>query len=201
MLKSESAVEIRLEKHLSRRGQLVIYWLLSGDQQPCCPSQRSSTDAEPCLSYFLLLTQFSAARLVGPISSFCSGLRPDLPTSPPSLLFHVHWQQKKSNIFLAKNEVICWLEILIFFALLPSAPLPLLTKASAAAARWCRFFTWLYDFVTMIDISGENSFHIELVYPKVTMFLCHLYPPKGDYSFGHVIFKNTLKKTISDFRD
>ena len=48
----------------------------------------------------------------------------------------------------------------------------------------------------MIDISGENSCHIELVTLKVTM--CHLYPPKGDYSFEHVIFKNTLKKAISD---
>ena len=148
MLKSESAVEIRLEKHLSRRGQLVMYWLLSGDQQPCCPSRRSSTDAEPCLSYFLLLTQFSAARLVGPILSFCSGLSPDLPTNPLSLLFHVHCQQKNPIFFLAKNEVICWLEILIFFAILPFARFPLLTKASAAAARWCRFFTWLYDFIS-----------------------------------------------------
>ena len=28
-----------------------------------------------------------------------------------------------------------------------------------------------------------------------------LYPPKGDDLFGQVIFKNTLKKTISDIRD
>ena len=193
MLKSESAVEIRLEKHLSRRGQLVIYGycqvtsnlgvLPRGHQL-----MLSLVYLISCCSPNFQLRDWSVQSR--PSALVCALISPQALC----LSYSMFIVSKRSNIFLAKNEVICWLEILIFFAILPSAPLPLLTKASAAAARWCRFFTWLYDFVRMIKIAKENFCHRELVTLKVTMFLCHLYPPKGDYSFGRVIFKNTVKK-------